>query len=152
VPAINSNPVFNNQPITIIMEKTTIPLQLKSHFLRLYQIALSDENFNHLEMQLLYNFAEERGISRSDLDSILTGSIGEVTIPETREERIEYLYDFAQMIWADKKITEDELNAFKKYCKKFEFLDENIDALTDYLIQSAKNDKPKDEILMELKN
>lgn len=134
------------------MEKTTISLQLKSHFLRLYQIALSDENFNHLEMQLLYNFAEERGISKIDLDSILSGTVGEVTIPESLEKRIEYLYDFAQMVWADQKITEDEMNAFKKYCKKFEFLDENIDALAEYLLESAKNNKPTDEILMELKN
>jgi uncharacterized tellurite resistance protein B-like protein len=132
------------------MEKTTIPLQLKSHFLRLYQIALSDENFNHREMQLLYHFAEERGISKSDLDSILTGSIGEVTIPETLEERIEYLYDFAQMIWADEKVTEDEMNAFKKYCKKFEFLDENIDELTTYLLTNAKEENSLSKILQEL--
>ena len=132
------------------MEKTTIPLQLKSHFLRLYQIALSDENFNHMEMQLLYHFAEERGIPKSDLDSILTGSIGEVTIPESIEERIEYLYDFAQMIWADEMITEDEMNAFKKYCRKFEFLEENIEELTTYLLEKAKEGTPKSQILQEL--
>ncbi|SFF95544.1 hypothetical protein SAMN04488033_11653 [Salegentibacter agarivorans] len=132
------------------MEKTSIPLQLKSHFLRLYQIALSDENFNHMEMQLLYHFAEERGIPKSELDSILTGAIGEVTIPDSIEERIEYLYDFAQMIWADEKITEDEMTAFKKYCKKFEFLDENVEELTTYLLEKAKQGTPKSQILQEL--
>lgn len=134
------------------MEKTGIPLQLKSHFLRLYQIALSDENFNHLEMQLLYKFAEDRNISASELDKILTGSIGEITIPETLEERIEYLYDFAIMIWADKKITEDESNTLKKYCRKFEFLDENIEALSNYLLESAQQNKSTEEILRELNN
>jgi uncharacterized tellurite resistance protein B-like protein len=132
------------------MEKTIIPLQLKSHFLRLYQIALADENFDHLEMQLLYQFAEERGISKSDLDSILTGSIGEVTIPETLEERIEYLYDFALMIWADEVITEDERNTLIKYCRKFEFLDENIEELTNYLLENAKQGTSKSQILQEL--
>jgi len=132
------------------MEQTSIPLQLKSHFLRLYQIALADENFDHLEMQLLYKFAEDRGISKSDLDSILTGSIGEVTIPETLEERIEYLYDFALMILADKVITEDERNALIKYCRKFEFLDENIEELTNYLLDNAKQGTSKSQILQEL--
>lgn len=132
------------------MEKTTIPLQLKSHFLRLYQIALADENFDHLEMQLLYKFAEERGISKSDLDSILTGSIGEVTIPYTLEERIEYLYDFALMIWADEIITEDERNTLIKYCRKFEFLEENIEELTNYLLENAKQGTSKSQILQEL--
>ncbi len=134
------------------MEKTEISAQLKSHFLRLYQIALSDENFSHLEMQLLYKFAEERDVSREELDKILTGSIGEITIPVSLEERMEYLYDFAVMIWADQKITEDELSTLKKYCRKFEFLDENIDALAEYLLESAKENKSKAEILNELNN
>lgn len=134
------------------MEKTEITVQLKSHFLRLYQIALSDENFSHLEMQLLYKFAEERNVSGEELDKILTGSIGEITIPETLEERMEYLYDFAVMIWADQKITEDELSTLKKYCRKFEFLDENVDALAEYLLESAKENKSKTEFLNELNN
>lgn len=79
------------------MNKTDIPAELKSHFLRLYQIALSDENFSPLEMQLLYKFAEERNISHSELDEILTGHAGDIIIPETTEKRIEYLYDFAQI-------------------------------------------------------
>lgn len=134
------------------MEKTEITAQLKSHFLRLYQIALSDENFSHIEMQLLYKFAEDRNVSSEELDKILTGSIGEITIPDTLEIRMEYLYDFAVMIWADEKITEDELDTLKKYCRKFEFLDENVDALADYLLESAKENKSKTEFLNELKN
>lgn len=35
-----------------------ISIELKSHFLRLYQIAFSDDNFDILEMQMLYKFAE----------------------------------------------------------------------------------------------
>ncbi|CAM4172668.1 hypothetical protein [Gillisia hiemivivida] len=134
------------------MEKIEITTQLKSHFLRLYQIALADENFSHLEMQLLYKFAEERNVSSEELDKILTGSIGEITIPDALEERMEYLYDFAVMIWADQKITEDELSTLKKYCRKFEFLDENVDALAEYLIESAKENKSKTEFLNELNN
>lgn len=134
------------------MEKIEITTQLKSHFLRLYQIALADENFSHLEMQLLYKFAEERNVSSEELDKILTGSIGEITIPHALEERMEYLYDFAVMIWADQKITEDELSTLKKYCRKFEFLDENVDALAEYLIESAKENKSKTEFLNELNN
>jgi len=134
------------------MEKTEITAQLKSHFLRLYQIALSDENFSHIEMQLLYKFAEDRNVSSEELDKILTGSIGEITIPDTLEIRMEYLYDFAVMIWADEKITDDELDTLKKYCRKFEFLDENVDALADYLLESAKENKSKTEFLNELKN
>lgn len=132
-------------------ENIMISVQLKSHFLRLYQIALSDENFDYLEMQLLYRFAEERGISKTELDTILTGHAGEIKIPEKLDERISYLYDFAQMIWADEVITDDERIALKKYIQKFEFKDENNDDLATYLLESAQKGKTKETILKELK-
>lgn len=132
------------------MEKISITTELKSHFLRLYQIALSDEDFSPLEMQLLYKFAEERDISKVQLDNILTASIGEITIPEGIEKRIEYLYDLALMIWADKIVTNDEEVTLKKYIKKFGFLDENVDELCNYLLKSAMQEKPKHVILKEL--
>ncbi|MDC6364000.1 MULTISPECIES: hypothetical protein [Flavobacteriaceae] len=132
------------------MQKITITAELKSHFLRLYQIALSDENFSPVEMQLLYRFAQERDISKWELDKILTEPVGEVTIPESLEKRIAYLYYLAQMIWADKKITSDEEITLKKYIQKFGFLDENVDELCSYLLESAQNEKTKHTILKEL--
>ncbi len=135
----------------VLENQQHISSELKSHFLRLYQIALSDENFSHVEMQLLYKFAEEREVSKAELDNILTGYAGEIHIPEKLEDRIMYLYDFAQMIWADQIITEDEKVALKKYIKKFEFKDENNEDLTMYLLNSAKEGKVREEILKELK-
>lgn len=126
-------------------------MELKSHFLRLYQMALSDDNFSHLEMQLLYKFAQERGVSQLELENILTGHSGKVTIPESIEKRIEYLYDFALMIWADDIVTDDERIALNKYILKFEFLEENVEALSTYLLENAKQDTPKEAILKELK-
>lgn len=134
------------------MENHPISEEIKSHFLRLYQIALIDDDFSPLEMKLLYHFAEERNISKEQLDEILIANPGIVTIPESIEKKIEYLYDFALMIWADEEVTEDEYSALKKYCKKFEFLEENIVPLADYLIASAKEGKSKESILLELNN
>jgi hypothetical protein len=134
------------------MEKIIMSTELKSHFLRLYQIALSDDNFSHLEMQLLYKFAEERAISKFELDRILTGYAGDILIPETIEKKIEYLYDFALMIWADKVVNIDEEIALKKYIKSFGFLEENIEGLAKYLLECAKQSKPKNEILKEIKD
>tara|TARA_R110002033_G_scaffold167528_1_gene206737 strand:- start:15862 stop:16266 length:405 start_codon:yes stop_codon:yes gene_type:complete len=132
------------------MENSTIPMEVKSHFLRLYQIALSDDNFSHLEMQLLYTFAKERGVSQLELENILTGYSGKVTIPKTVEQRIEYLYDFALMIWADNVVTEDEKIALKKYILKFEFKEESVEELSTYLLESAKDKKTKEALLKEL--
>lgn len=135
------------------MEKIEIPVVLKSHFLRLYQIALADGEFSALELKMLYEFAEERGISKEHLDAILLNPVeANNLVPEEINEKISFLYDFTAMIWADQVVTEDELSALKKYIKRFEFLDENIEPLAQYLIEAVKNDKSKQDIIYELNN
>ena len=133
------------------MENLDIPTELKSHLLRLYQMAITDDNFDPLELQMLYKFAEERGLTKDQLNQIISNPPEMAEIPKSIEKRIEYLYDLAVMIWADEKITEDEEITLRKYCKKFEFLEENISALSQYLLQSAKEGKLKETIILELK-
>lgn len=128
-----------------------ITTELKSHFLRLYQMAFSDDNFDVLEMQMLYKFAEDRGLSKEQLNEILLNPSHDASIPKTLEKRVEYLYDLAVMIWADEIVTEDEYITLKKYCLKFEFLDENITELADYLLESAKKGLSKEEIINTIK-
>ncbi|RTY79160.1 hypothetical protein EKL97_13035 [Flavobacterium sp. LS1P28] len=129
----------------------SMSIQLKSHFLRLYQMALTDDQFDVLELQMLYHFADERGIPKEELDKLFLNPINtELSIPENLDTRIEYLYDFARIIWADEKVTDDELNMLKKYCRKFNFLDENINELTGYLIDCVKKGISKEEIINQL--
>lgn len=132
------------------MQKKEISNELKSHFLRLYQMAFSDDNFDVLELQMLYTFAEERGISKEQLNQILLTPINDISIPESLEKRVEYLYDLSLMIWADGVVTEDERNTLKKYCKRFEFLDENIEDLVGYLLKCAKEGVKKETIINEV--
>ncbi|GGB73261.1 hypothetical protein GCM10007424_11450 [Flavobacterium suaedae] len=127
-----------------------ISTELKSHFLRLYQMAFSDDNFDVLEMQMLYKFAEERGLTKEQLNDILLNPSHDSSVPESLEQKIEYLYDLAVMIWADEKVTDDEYITLKKYCKKFEFLDANITALADYLLDCAKKGLKKEDIINEI--
>lgn len=128
-----------------------ITIQLKSHFLRLYQMALADDNFDILELQMLYHLAEQRGIPKEELDKLFLNPVNkESNLPEDLNVRIEYLYDLTCIIWADGIITNDELNTLKKYCKKFEFLDENIDELANYLIGCVQKGMDKNEIISQL--
>ncbi|PWK18572.1 hypothetical protein [Xanthomarina spongicola] len=124
-----------------------ISTELKSHFLRLYQMAFSDDNFDVLEMQMLYKFAEERGVTKVELDNILLNPSHETAIPEMVEDRLEYLYDLAIMIWVDGIVTQDERNTLRKYCVKFGFLEENIDELTGFLLENAEKGIAKGELL-----
>jgi uncharacterized tellurite resistance protein B-like protein len=125
--------------------------KLKSHFLRLYQMAFADDNFDKLELKMLYHFAEERGISEEQLQHVLLNPLTEeAEMPETLDQKIDYLNDLAKMIWADGVVTEDERNTLLKYCKKFGFLDENLQQLVDFLLECAKEDLSVEDIILKI--
>lgn len=115
-----------------------ISSELKAHFLRLYAMAFTDDHFHPTELTMLYDFAKARGVNEIDLKNILTNPIHSASIPESLEERIEYLHDFAVMAWADGVIVEDEKNTLKKYCKLFGILDEQLDEFLEYLLESTQ--------------
>lgn len=135
------------------MENNPITENLKAHFLRLYQMAICDDNFSALELKMLYKCAEERGIDSKNLDEILLNPINlKSLIPQTIEEKIDYLYDLTVMTWADGLVSPDEYSAMEKYVLMFGFLEENLTAIVDYLIEAVKIGKHKSEIILELKN
>lgn len=136
------------------MNETTEPTEsLKAHFLRLYQMAICDDNFSPLELKALYKSAEDRGISPKNLDEILLNPINsKITIPESIEEKVDYLYDLTAMIWADGKVSTDERSSLEKYVRMFGFMEENSLQIVDYLIDSVKEGKSKNDIFNDLKN
>lgn len=126
---------------------------LKAHFLRLYQMAICDDNFSPLELKALYKSAEERGISQKKLDEILLNPVNsKMVVPESIEEKIDYLYDLTVMIWADGIVSPNERTSLEKYVLMFGFLEENVLQIVDYLIDSVKEGKTKTDILNDLKN
>jgi uncharacterized tellurite resistance protein B-like protein len=135
------------------MEIIQVPEKLKAHFLRLYQMAICDDNFSKLELKMLYKFAEERGVTAKNLDEILLNPIdAKNTMPILLEEKIDYLYDLTVMIWADEKIDDNERSALEKYIQLFGFVEENVSTIADYLLEAVKNGKSKNEIINELQN
>ncbi|ARV05744.1 hypothetical protein BTO04_03085 [Polaribacter sp. SA4-10] len=124
---------------------------LKSHFLRLYSMAFTDDNFHPLELKMLYDFAEERGVLNSKLDELLLNpTLVQPKIPDSVVEKITYLYQLSQMIWADGKVDENERTTLIKYVKMFGFKDENVTDLSEYLLSAVENKISLDDVLKEL--
>lgn len=125
--------------------------ELKAHFLRLYSMAFTDDNFHHLELKMLYDFAKQRGITKETLDNLLLNpSSAEKSVPEKLTEKITYLYQLSQMIWADGKVDDNERNTLKKYIKLFGFEDENIEELSNYFLNVVKENISLNAVLNEL--
>ncbi len=119
------------------------------HFLNLYSIALADSKFDEKEIAVLYRLGEEKGIPKETIDTmLLSPPLSEhLILPNTLSEKIEYLYDYAKMIIADGIIHDDEVNTLEKFCIKFKFEEKNAAAIAQLLIEAARDNIPKTELL-----
>lgn len=121
---------------------------LQSHFLNLYSMALSDSQIETLELEKLYKIAQEKGVDKSQIDQIiLNPDKVRFNFPDTLEEKIIYLYDFAKIILADGRVDENERRTLEIFCNRFGFEEANIPFIAEFLIDSAKEDLAEKEIL-----
>jgi len=121
---------------------------LKSHLLNLYALALTDAQFDEREIFLLYKIAGEKGVPKEELDHLLLNPATlKFHFPETVEERIGYLYDYAKMILADDTIDEHEMKTLEKFCLRFDFDEQNTPLIMELLISAAKEQVPAAEVI-----
>ena len=123
---------------------------LKWHFFNLYCMALSDEEFDFTERQVLYEIGLEHGLSPEEINKVILTANITPTIPATTEDKVEYLYDLAKMAWADGKIEPEERAVIKKCIIRYGFLPANADGIADYFLECIKNNKTKTDILNEI--
>lgn len=121
---------------------------LQSHFLNLYSIALADAQIEATELEALYKIGQEKGIEPSAIDEIiLHPDKVKFIFPDTLEEKIIYLYDFAKIVLADGVIDKNERVTLELFCNRFGFEEENVHAIADFLIAAAKNNMGLNDLL-----
>jgi uncharacterized tellurite resistance protein B-like protein len=120
----------------------------KGHFLNLYHMALCDVEVDTTELEALYRIGEEKGIDKAEIDSIvLRPDLIKFSPPETILEKMEYLYDLAQIAWADGKIDASERRAMDMFSAKFGFQEENIPIIIQFLVDEAEKGTTKEQVL-----
>lgn len=121
--------------------------KLKSHFLNLYHMALSDTEIDTKELEMLFLIGAEKGISKTEISKVVLEPDNiKFNAPKTILEKIECLYDFARIAWADGRIDENEKWLLHMFSKKFGFIEENIPTIIHFLLDEAKKDTPKEGI------
>lgn len=119
----------------------------ESHFLNLYSIALSDTQVDSTELLKLYEFGEKRGFNKQKIDNLLLHADHVTfTIPDNLLDKIELLYEFALLIWADGRVDEFEKTALMKFCFKFGFEKDNVEEMADFLLKEANNEVKVEEV------
>jgi hypothetical protein len=134
------------------MQTTLLNHELKSHFLNLYFLALSDTQIDTTELEMLFKLGQDRGIEKEEIEKIILHPDSfKFTIPQDPLTKIEYLYDYVTMILADGKIDEHEQLTLKKFCIKFGFDERNVPAIMQFLIEEAMNGTDKHVIIEQVK-
>jgi uncharacterized tellurite resistance protein B-like protein len=130
----------------------SISLILKAHFLRLFQMALADNNFHELEVKHIYKIAQSKGIERQELDRIILSPINLNVLPDDDETILKYLYDLVCVSMADGEVTEDEITIFNRYAGMFGYEEENFSKIFDQLLTLVKSDTKREDVYQILNN
>lgn len=128
----------------------SITPEQRNHLIDLYRLALVDEDFDMREVFLLTELCKKYNVNLNEISIKLTSTEHEVLIPESVEERIKYLYELTQMAWADNIIQDCERDILRNYALRYDFLEENVDSIVDYLIDSVRDGKTLESIYKEL--
>lgn len=123
--------------------------EMKSHFMNLYNMVLADGTVKPEELLQIYKIGQRHGVTEEEFNRLLI-SPASFAAPETLEQKVASLYDLVEIILADKEVDSDEVATLKRYCIRFGFEPENVDAIASFLIESVKAGKSIDCVIQEI--
>jgi len=125
----------------------------KARFLGLYCMVLADGVVDVKELEVLYRIGRVNyKLTSDEINKMIVGAGTSVPTFESFDDKLELLYQMAEIAWADGKIEDTERNLMTKYAERFGFITENIPAIIDFLLEKAKNEVPVQDVINEIKN
>ena len=123
---------------------------LKSHFLNLYSMVMADGEVSTKEKMELYRIGEEfYNVRPEEFDRLLLSDEILFYIPQTEEEKILYLYDFALIAWADDKVSDEEIQVLKSFALRCGVQEGEVQPLVDLLLEKAKEHISHEDLMRE---
>lgn len=124
---------------------------MKSQFLSLYCMVLADGIIDARELETLYRIGTEQyGLTQEDITATVRDAGTSFIMPTELSDKIRFLYNLAQIAYADGEIDNTEIDLMKRYIRKMNFAEENINAIADYMFDSVKEGKSINSILMHI--
>ncbi len=125
----------------------------KDHFASIVRMALSDDIITKAEQKFLDRLADKLNISEDDYKKILKDYKSRaINAPVSYDERLERLYDLAQMVWADKIRRKDEVKLLRKFCVALGFHAINVKYITKKALELVKQGVELDQFIYGIKN
>lgn len=126
-------------------------IKRKLQFLDLYCMVMADGIAHPKEMETLYRIGlENYGLTEDEINENVKSAGATSTIPELPEERIATLYEMAIIAWADGELENSERDMLRRYAIKYGVDEQSIDELVDFLLDKAKKNEDKTDVLKQL--
>src|SRR5690554_5477658 len=84
----------------------------KAHMRNLIALAKADGRLSKSEVELILKFGEARGLDNMEVSSLIeeTYSNRDVKVPATDTERFEQIFELVQIMLADNKVEDEEVD------------------------------------------
>lgn len=124
----------------------------KARFLSLYCMVLADDIVDAKELEALYRIGRVNyKLKPEEINKMIVGAGTSVPTFESFDDKVELLYQMAEIAWADGKIEDTERNLMEKYALRFGFIEENVPAIIDFLLENAKGGVPVQNVIKKIK-
>lgn len=122
--------------------------ELKSRFLGLYHMVISDGIVESKELETLYRIGQENyHLSPEDITKYISSVGTSYSVNDNIETQIGILYEMAEIAWADGVIDDSEKRLLSRYAVRFGFAKENADAIADFMLEQVKNGVSKTDVI-----
>jgi len=115
-------------------------------------MVLADGIVDLKELQVLYKIGlDNYGLTPDEINEAVRDGGTSFMIPESVEDRIKILYNMAKIAWADGEIDESERSLLSKYVARLEFMPENADAITKFMLDSVAKGLSVEDVISKIK-
>lgn len=123
-----------------------------NHFASIVKMAMADGVITEEEEKLLKKVAKKLHILE-DVEQEVLKNYKEypITTPHNYEDRIELLYDYTKMIYADGSVSAKEASVLRKVCVGLNFPLDNVEKVADEAIHLVLNDNSLEEFTKAIK-
>ena len=95
---------------------------MKSQFLSLYCMVLADGIIDARELETLYRIGTEQyGLTQEEITATVRDAGTSFIMPTELSDKIRFLYNMAQIAYADGEIDNTEIDLMKRYIRKMNF-------------------------------
>lgn len=124
----------------------------KQAFVHLVQVSKIDGRIHKDELELLHREGRKFGLTEPEIEILIEKeSESHYQAPYSLEDKFEHLYNMAEMILADEKITEKEKRMMKKFAIEAGINDSKIDGMIRILMDGVKNNIEEETLLKQFK-